>query len=70
MSQQPAHKARKENVMKNLKTLQNPGTRRSLPIACATALTVAFAVSLPQSAHAGHVTPPPVPDGLQVEAGN
>lgn len=56
--------------MKNLKTLQNPGTRRSLPIACATALTVAFAVSLPQSAHAGHVTPPPVPDGLQVEAGN
>jgi len=57
--------------MKNSKTLQHPGTRRILPIACATALTMAFTVSLPQSAHAGHdVTPPPVPDNIQVEAGN
>jgi len=43
-------------------------SRRILPIACATALAVAFAVSLP--AHAGKVTPPPVPPELQVDAGN
>jgi len=47
---------------------KNHHTRRILPIACATALTVAFAISLP--AHAGKVTPPPVPFNLKVEAGN
>ena len=57
--------------MKNCNSLSNQVTRRILPIACATALAVAFTVSLPQPAHAGgQVTPPTVPPNLQVEAGN
>jgi hypothetical protein len=51
----------------NCNVLSHQTTRRILPIACATALAVAFAVSLP--AHAGKVTPPPVPDNLKVDAG-
>ena len=54
--------------MKNCNALSNQATRRILPLACATALAVAFAVSLP--AHAEKVTPPPVPFNLQVEAGS
>ncbi len=54
--------------MKHYNALSNQTTRRILPIACATALAVAFAVSLP--AHAGQVTPPPVPPELKVDAGN
>jgi hypothetical protein len=53
--------------MKNWNRLSNQATRRIIPTACATALAVAFAVSLP--AHAGKVTPPPVPDQLKVEDG-
>jgi Protein of unknown function (DUF3455) len=53
--------------MKHYNALSNQTTRRILPIACATALAVAFAVSLP--AHAEKVTPPPVPDNLKVEDG-
>jgi hypothetical protein len=49
---------------------QNQTTRRILLIACATALAVAFTVALPQPAHAGHVTPPPVPSNIEVPAGN
>jgi hypothetical protein len=43
-----------------------------LPIACATALAVAFTVSLPQRAHAGAIAivVPPVPANIAVEAGN
>jgi uncharacterized protein DUF3455 len=40
---------------------------RIMPTACATALAVAFAVSLP--AHAGKITPPAVPDNLKVLEG-
>ena len=54
--------------MKHYNALSNQTTRRILPIACATALAVAFAVSLP--AHAGKVTPPPVPPDLKVDDGN
>ena len=54
--------------MKNWNRLSNQATRRIIPTACATALAVAFAVSLP--AHAGKVTPPDVPFNLQVDAGN
>ena len=54
--------------MKHYNALSNQTPRRILPIACATALAVAFAVSLP--AHAGQVTPPPVPPDLKVDAGN
>jgi len=43
---------------------------RILPFACSTALAVAFTLSLPQPAHADRVTPPPVPAGLEVPAGN
>ena len=39
--------------MKNCNAPENRTTRRLLPIACATALAVAFTVSLPQPAHAG-----------------
>ena len=53
--------------MKNRNRLSNQATRRIIPTACATALAVAFAVSLP--AHAGKVTPPDVPDNLKVEDG-
>jgi hypothetical protein len=57
--------------MKNCNSLSNQVTRRILPIACATALAVAFTVSLSQPAYArGKVTPPTVPPNLQVEAGN
>jgi len=56
--------------MNNLNARENRTTRRILPIACATALAVAFTVSLPQSAHADQVKPPPVPSNIQVPAGN
>jgi uncharacterized protein DUF3455 len=56
--------------MKNGTAPENQITRRILRIACATALAVAFTVSLSQLAHAGPVTPPPVPDNLKVEEGN
>ena len=56
--------------MKNCNTPENQTTRRILPIAGAAALAVALTVSMPQPAHAAHVTPPPVPANLQVAAGS
>ena len=56
--------------MKNCNAPENQTTRRILLIACATALAVAFTVSLPQPAHADRVAPPPVPSNIQVPAGN
>ena len=56
--------------MKHCNAPENQTTRRIMLIACATALVVAFTVSLPQPAHADHVTPPPVPANIQVPAGN
>jgi hypothetical protein len=55
--------------MKQSRTPENYITRRILPITCATALAVAFAVTLSQPAHANKVTPPPVPTDIQVPAG-
>ncbi len=55
--------------MKNCNAPENRTTRRILPIACAMALALAFTLSLPQPAHAGDVTPPPVPDQIQVPEG-
>jgi hypothetical protein len=50
---------------------KNRITRRVILGACTTALAVGLMISLPQSAHAQNVTPPPVPDNkLQVEPGN
>jgi hypothetical protein len=54
-------------VLKNWNRYSSQATRRIIPAACAAALAVAFAVSLP--AHAGKVTPPRVPDELKVEDG-
>jgi len=56
--------------MKHGNAPENQTTRRIMLIACTTALVVAFTVSLPQPAHADHVTPPPVPANIQVPAGN
>ena len=56
--------------MKNCKASSNQTTRHMLLIACATAVAVAFTVSLPQPGHADNVTPPPVPANIQVPAGN
>jgi Protein of unknown function (DUF3455) len=56
--------------MKNYNAPKNQTTRRILLSACATALAVAFTVSLPQLAHADAVTPPPVPTKIQVPEGN
>ena len=48
----------------------NQTAHRILRVACATALAVGFMVSLPQPAQAQKITPPPVPAGIEVEAGN
>ena len=53
--------------MKNWNRISNQATRRIIPTACAAALAVAFAVSLP--AHAEKVTPPTVPPELKVDDG-
>lgn len=56
--------------MRNCSVLENQTMRRILFMACATTLAVAFTISLSQPAHAGRVTPPPVPTDIQVPAGN
>ena len=53
---------------RNARAKQN--TPRILLIACAAAFAAAFTVSLPQSAHAKQVTPPPLPPNIRVPAGN
>jgi hypothetical protein len=56
--------------MKHCSTHVHQSTRRNLLIACAAALAVAVTGSLPQPAHADHVTPPAVPTNLQVPTGH
>jgi Protein of unknown function (DUF3455) len=56
--------------VKNCNALEDQTTRRALLIACSIGLAVACTVSLPRPAHAGRVTPPPVPTDIRVEAGN
>jgi hypothetical protein len=56
--------------MKNCTAPKNQTRSRILRVAGVTALAMVFTLSLPQPAHADHVTPPPVPDDLKVEAGN
>lgn len=52
----------------NCNVPSNRTNRRFTPVACATALAMAFAVALP--AYAGKVTPPSVVDALKVEDGS
>ena len=56
--------------MENPNALKNPSTRRILPIACITALAVAFTAAAARPAHADRVIAPRVPANLQVSAGN
>ena len=56
--------------MSTCNTTKHSSTYRRLSVACATALSVALALSLAQPAHAGRVTPPPVPDNLNIPEGN
>ena len=56
--------------MKKCYALSDQTTRRILPVACATALAVAFTIPLSQPAYADQVTPPRVPPNLEVPAGN
>jgi hypothetical protein len=60
----------KGNRMKEDNTKEQQTTRRTRLIACVTALGMAFTIALPHAAHAQTVTPPPVPAGLEVPAGN
>jgi hypothetical protein len=55
--------------MKNCNSPKNQTRRRILRSACATALAVAFTVSLAQPAQAQHIKVPPVPDDIKVPAG-
>jgi hypothetical protein len=70
LASQPAHRARKENSMKNSNAVKNQTLRHILLTACVAALAMAFMVALPQPAHADDVTPPPVPHNIQVPKGN
>jgi hypothetical protein len=56
--------------MNNDKTTAQQTTRRTPLVGCLTALGMAFTLALPQAAQAQVVTPPPVPPGLEVPAGN
>ena len=49
--------------------LENRITRRSF-VACSTALAVGLTIVQPLPAHAAQVTPPPVPNTIEVPAGN
>jgi len=55
--------------MKNRTTSEGPTTRRASLGAWSTALAVAFTVAVSAVAHAGHVTPPAVPAGIEVTEG-
>jgi hypothetical protein len=54
----------------NIRNTGHQITRRTRLIACTGALAAAFVVALPQVGHAQNVTPPRVPDRLNVPEGN
>jgi hypothetical protein len=56
--------------MKNCNVPESTIVRRTLLVACATALAAAFTVAQAESAHAAHVNPPPVPAAIRVPRGN
>jgi hypothetical protein len=59
-----------ENHMKNYNVLENQTTRRILRSVCLAALVMAFTLSRPLPAYAHNVTPPPVPENIQVPTGH
>jgi hypothetical protein len=61
-------RASAKGLAMNCNVLSNRNSRRVIPAACAAALALACAVSLP--AHAGRVETPDVPDTLKVDDGN
>src|SRR5262249_39748804 len=65
-----AHYGGEENRMKHHNTLQDHVARRIRLIACIGVLGTAFTIALPQAAHAQDITPPSVPDRLNVPQGN
>jgi hypothetical protein len=65
----PQSRTSAKGLALNCNMLSNQTTRRIIPAACAAALAMAFAVSMP--AHAGKVPTPPVPDDrLNADAGS
>jgi uncharacterized protein DUF3455 len=56
--------------MSNDQTKKNPIKRSLYLVANAAALAIALVTAMPQSARAADITPPAVPDGLGVDAGN
>jgi hypothetical protein len=56
--------------MNNDNTTAQQTTRRTPLVGYLTALGMAFTLALPHAAQAQSVTPPPVPDNIQVPAGN
>ena len=56
--------------MNTRQAVEKQVVRRILLTACVAALIVAFAVALPQGAHASPVASPPVPPNIEVPAGN
>jgi hypothetical protein len=56
--------------MKNCDTKKKQTTQGIRLFACVAALGLTLALTLPLSVHADSVTPPPVPDNIQVQEGN
>ena len=63
-------KQKKENRINNRNTGQHHITRRIRLVVCITTLATAFMMALPGVAHAQNLTPPSVPDKLQLPEGN
>lgn len=66
----PAHRGQKETGMKHFNAVPKQIMRHILLATFVAALVVASMVALSQPTHAAPVTPPPVPDNIQVPAGN
>jgi hypothetical protein len=65
-----AHKAQKENRMKNPSLVQKEIKHYILFAAFVAALIMASMTALPQPAYAAQITPPPMPGNIQVPAGH
>src|SRR5262245_20052639 len=61
---------RKRDPMRHSNASKTLTARRTLLLACSTALAMACTVALPQRAHAARITPPAVPAEIRIEEGN